>query len=104
MSPNAATRSFLPRQQAAPPRLQGIGPTYEWTDRNGDSVDEPCEVWYGQMRIVHGQRARKLRRRGERLMDLRAFDGGPARGYSGKAKFAWFVGDPADVRTSGYAQ
>lgn len=72
----------------SPPRLVGAVPQFEYTDHNGDPVDEPREVWYGKLRIVHKQRARKLRRRGEHLLDFRrSFP----LGNPNKACYGWVV-------------
>jgi len=74
----------------SPPRLQGVLPQWEYTDHNGDPVDEPREVWHGELRIVHSQRARKLRRRGEQLIDLRGSF--PREGQNPfKARYGWVV-------------
>lgn len=66
--------------------LQHVYP--QWDTPEDDPRGEPVEVWRGKMRIVHAQRARKLRRRGVPLMDLRPRT---SAGYVGKAKYAWFV-------------
>lgn len=84
-------------------RLPAMFPVWSDTDHNGERLDEPVEVWYGKPRIVHRQRARKLRRRGVPMMDLRARNGKGPNGYEGRAKFAWFVGTPESVITEGYA-
>ncbi len=70
------------------PRLQGVSPQWDHVDHNGDELDEPREVLEGSLRIVHRQRARKLRRRGEKhLIDFRRSF--PDQGY--KAVYGWVV-------------
>lgn len=61
--------------QWEPPEDDANAPSEEWG-----------EVWYGKMRIVHKQRARKLRRRGVPLMSLPHW-----------RAWAWFV-DEGSVR------
>jgi hypothetical protein len=75
----------------SPSRLVGALPQWEYTDHNGDPVDEPREVLIGKLRIVHRQRARTLRRRGEHLIDLRRSF--PKDGF--KACYGWVVEPPA---------
>lgn len=77
------------RKATAP--LQHVYP--QWEPPEDDPLDELREVWRGKMRIVHAKRARKLRRRGVPLMDLRPMT---EAGYNaaGRAKYAWFV-EPA---------
>lgn len=71
----------------SPPRLKGMVPEWSNEDCNGDPADEPVRLLYGSMRIVHRQRARKLRRRGEHLVDLRRDF--PLQGF--KACYGWVV-------------
>ncbi len=85
----------------SPARLQGVLSTWEYEDHNGDPVDEPVQRWHGSLRIVHRQRARKLRRRGEHLMDLRPRNGRGPNGYEGRAQYAWFVEPTGPLHTSG---
>ena len=76
----------------SPARLVGAIPQWEYEDHNGDPVDEPREVWYGKLRIVHRQRARKLRRRGEHLLDFRrSFPLAKGRHSDFKACYGWVV-------------
>lgn len=49
-------------------------------DDPGAPSEDWGQMWYGKMRIVHRQRARKLRRRGVPLMNLRH-----------RNAWAWFV-------------
>jgi hypothetical protein len=76
-----------------PARLEAAFPVWEHCDRDGFPTTEPRQVWSGKMRIVHSQRARKLRRRGVPLMDLRPRTGRGVNGYEGRAEYAWFVDD-----------
>lgn len=61
------------RARIAPQRLGHAYP--EWVD---DPSEQPHEVFVGRMRIVHTQRARKLRKRGVPLMLI------------GRGQYAWF--------------
>jgi hypothetical protein len=60
-----------------PVRLESVAPFFK---QNG------AKVWYpAEMRIIHAQRARKLRRRGE-LVELSEF-----KTKNGAQVFMWFV-------------
>ena len=74
------------------PRLQHAYP--QWLPPDDEPWGEPREVWVGNMRIVHARRARRLRRRGVPLMDLRPKT---SKGYNaaGRASYAWFVEVPS---------
>lgn len=61
------------RARIAPQRLGHAYP--EWVDGPGE---QSHEVFAGRMRIVHTQRARKLRKRGVPLMLI------------GRGQYAWF--------------
>lgn len=61
------------RARIAPQRLGHAFP--QWIDEPGV---QPHEVFVGRMRIVHTQRARKLRKRGVPLMLI------------GRGEYAWF--------------
>jgi len=68
---------------------------YPFWDQDEHS-GEDREVWTGSMRIVRNRRrARKLKKRGVPMMDLRAFT---AAGYVGKFEKAWFVDQWPDGR------
>lgn len=76
--------------------LQHVYP--QWEPPEDDPNGELRHVWRGKLRVVHAQRARKLRRRGVPLMDLRprmhkgcGTGRGAAAGYEGRAEYAWFV-------------
>ena len=49
--------------------LQHVYP--QWETPGDDPYGDERQVWRGEMRIVHAKRARKLRRRGVPLMNLR---------------------------------
>lgn len=61
--------------------LQHVYP--QWEEPEDDPGGELREVWRGQMRIVHSQRARKLRKRGVPMWTLHK--------PGDRAKYAWFV-------------
>ena len=70
---------------ASPARL--IGVQSQWLppeDDPGADLEEYRETWIGRMRIVHKQRARKLRRRGEQVVEF-----GTDR--MGRKLLVWFV-------------
>lgn len=65
-------------------RLRHTYPRWEPPESGPWNEDDLRETWLGEMRIVHGQRARKLRRRRVPLMYL-------GRTSAGRAEYAWFV-------------
>lgn len=84
-----------------PKALQHECPRWERTTESVNENDERY-VWPGRIRIVHGQRARKLRKRGVPLMPLHAVRARDCSGRenepttpNGRARYAWFEPEAA---------